>query len=183
MSLPVSAAPPSQRPRHRSRQTGCPSPLVRGVWHSPLLVWSLLGPLLGEAASALSPFSSLWFSLETSLPSSTRMSCSLPSSLDVPKAPLGPSEQLPLGLRGGKAFLGDSLRLPRPCDLLACQLTSRRKDHGQVSIRPPKEGLAARRGSTEANTPLRCDMWPDRRSGSTFFASRRGGPSACEAFS
>ena len=34
----------------------------------------------------------------------------------------------------GKAFLGDSLRSPRPCDLLACQLTSRRKDHGQVSI-------------------------------------------------
>ena len=34
----------------------------------------------------------------------------------------------------GKAFLGDSLRSPRPCDLLACQLVSRRKDHGQVSI-------------------------------------------------
>ena len=32
------------------------------------------------------------------------------------------------------AFLGDSLRSPRPCDPLACQLTSRRKDHGQVSI-------------------------------------------------
>ena len=58
-SLPASAAPPSQRPRHRSRQTGCPSPLVRGVWHSPLLVWSLLG----EATSALSPFSGLWFFL------------------------------------------------------------------------------------------------------------------------
>ena len=27
----------------------------------------------------------------------------------------------------GKAFLGDSLRSPRPCDLLACQLVSRRK--------------------------------------------------------
>ena len=27
-----------------------------------------------------------------------------------------------------------SLRSPRPCDLLACQLVSRRKDHGQVSI-------------------------------------------------
>ena len=27
-----------------------------------------------------------------------------------------------------------SLRSPRPCDLLACQLASRRKDHGQVSI-------------------------------------------------
>ena len=27
----------------------------------------------------------------------------------------------------GQAFLGDSLRSPRPCDLLACQLTSRRK--------------------------------------------------------
>ena len=34
----------------------------------------------------------------------------------------------------GKAFLGDSLHSPRPCDLLACQLVSRRKDHGQVSI-------------------------------------------------
>ena len=34
----------------------------------------------------------------------------------------------------GQAFLGDSLRSPRPCDLLACQLVSRRKDHGQVSI-------------------------------------------------
>ena len=34
----------------------------------------------------------------------------------------------------GKAFLGDSLRSPRPCDLLACQLASRREDHGQVSI-------------------------------------------------
>ena len=34
----------------------------------------------------------------------------------------------------GKAFLGDSLRSPRPCDLLAFQLTSRRKDHGQMSI-------------------------------------------------
>ena len=34
----------------------------------------------------------------------------------------------------GKAFLGDSLRSLRPCDLLACQLASRRKDHGQVSI-------------------------------------------------
>ena len=32
------------------------------------------------------------------------------------------------------AFLGDSLRSPRPCDLLACQLASRREDHGQVSI-------------------------------------------------
>ena len=34
----------------------------------------------------------------------------------------------------GQAFLGDSLRSPRPCDLLACQLASRREDHGQVSI-------------------------------------------------
>ena len=34
----------------------------------------------------------------------------------------------------GQAFLCDSLRSPRPCDLLACQLVSRRKDHGQVSI-------------------------------------------------
>ena len=34
----------------------------------------------------------------------------------------------------GKAFLGDSLRSPRLCDLLACQLASRREDHGQVSI-------------------------------------------------
>ena len=34
----------------------------------------------------------------------------------------------------GQAFLGDSLRSPRPCDLLACQLVSRREDHGQVSI-------------------------------------------------
>ena len=32
------------------------------------------------------------------------------------------------------AFLGDSPRSPRPCDLLACQLASRREDHGQVSI-------------------------------------------------
>ena len=30
------------------------------------------------------------------------------------------------------AFLGDSPRSPRPCDLLACQLASRREDHGQV---------------------------------------------------
>ena len=29
------------------------------------------------------------------------------------------------------AFLGDSPRSPRPCDLLACQLTSRREDHVQ----------------------------------------------------
>ena len=36
--------------------------------------------------------------LETFLPSSTRISCSLPSSLDFPKAPLG--------LRGGESFLG-----------------------------------------------------------------------------
>ena len=34
----------------------------------------------------------------------------------------------------GQAFLGDSLRSPRPSDLLACQLASRREDHGQVSI-------------------------------------------------
>ena len=34
----------------------------------------------------------------------------------------------------GQAFLGDSLRSPRPSDLLACQLVSRRKDHGQMSI-------------------------------------------------
>ena len=34
----------------------------------------------------------------------------------------------------GQAFLGDSLRSPRPSDLLACQLVSRREDHGQVSI-------------------------------------------------
>ena len=34
----------------------------------------------------------------------------------------------------GQAFLGDSLRSPRPSDLLACQLASRRKGHGQVSI-------------------------------------------------
>ena len=34
----------------------------------------------------------------------------------------------------GQAFLGDSLRSPRPCDLLACQLASRREDHVQVSI-------------------------------------------------
>ena len=34
----------------------------------------------------------------------------------------------------GKAFLGDSLRSLRPCDLLAFQLASRREDHGQVSI-------------------------------------------------
>ena len=34
----------------------------------------------------------------------------------------------------GQAFLGDSLRSPRPSDLLACQLPSRREDHGQVSI-------------------------------------------------
>ena len=31
------------------------------------------------------------------------------------------------------AFLCDSLRAHRPCDLLACQLASRRKNHGQVS--------------------------------------------------
>ena len=31
----------------------------------------------------------------------------------------------------GQAFLGDSLRSPRPCDLLACQLASRREDHVQ----------------------------------------------------
>ena len=37
----------------------------------------------------------------------------------------------------GQAFLGDSLRSPRPCDLLACQLASRREDHGQVSIIMP----------------------------------------------
>ena len=30
--------------------------------------------------------------------------------------------------------IGDSLRSPRPCDLLACQLASRPEDHGQVSI-------------------------------------------------
>ena len=35
----------------------------------------------------------------------------------------------------GQAFLGDSLRSPRPSDLLACQLASEtREDHGQVSI-------------------------------------------------
>ena len=34
----------------------------------------------------------------------------------------------------GQAFLGDSLRSPRPSDLLACQFASRREDHGQVSI-------------------------------------------------
>ena len=34
----------------------------------------------------------------------------------------------------GQAFLGDSLRSPRPSDLLACQLASRREDHSQVSI-------------------------------------------------
>ena len=34
----------------------------------------------------------------------------------------------------GQAFFGDSLRSPRPSDLLACQLASRREDHGQVSI-------------------------------------------------
>ena len=34
----------------------------------------------------------------------------------------------------GQAFLGDSLCSPRPSDLLACQLASRREDHGQVSI-------------------------------------------------
>ena len=34
----------------------------------------------------------------------------------------------------GQAFLGDSLRSPRPSDLLACQLASRPEDHGQVSI-------------------------------------------------
>ena len=34
----------------------------------------------------------------------------------------------------GQDFLGDSPRSPRPCDLLACQLASRREDHGQVSI-------------------------------------------------
>ena len=34
----------------------------------------------------------------------------------------------------GQAFFGDSLRSPRPCDPLACQLDSRREDHGQVSI-------------------------------------------------
>ena len=34
----------------------------------------------------------------------------------------------------GQAFLGDSLRSPRPSDLLACQLASRREDHGRVSI-------------------------------------------------
>ena len=33
----------------------------------------------------------------------------------------------------GKAYLGDSLRSPRPCDLLACQLALRREDHGQMS--------------------------------------------------
>ena len=33
------------------------------------------------------------------------------------------------------AFLGDSPRSPRPCDLLACQVASRREDHGQVSIK------------------------------------------------
>ena len=35
------------------------------------------------------------------------------------------------------AFLCDSPRSPRPRDLLACQLASRRKDHGQVSIITP----------------------------------------------
>ena len=34
----------------------------------------------------------------------------------------------------GQAFLGDSLRSPRPSDLLACQFASRREDQGQVSI-------------------------------------------------
>ena len=34
----------------------------------------------------------------------------------------------------GQAFLGDSLRSPRPSDLLPCQLASRREDHRQVSI-------------------------------------------------
>ena len=34
----------------------------------------------------------------------------------------------------GQAFLGDSLRSPRPSDLLACQFASRPEDHRQVSI-------------------------------------------------
>ena len=47
--------------------------------------------------------------------------------------PFDRADVLGAGLRP-EAFLGDSLRSPRPSDLLACQLASRRKDHGQVSI-------------------------------------------------
>ena len=43
--------------------------------------------------------------LETSLPNSARMSCSLPSSLDVPKAPLGRPSSFPLALAAASPSL------------------------------------------------------------------------------
>ena len=43
--------------------------------------------------------------LETSLPNSARMSCSLPSSLDVPKAPLGRPSNFPLALAAASPSL------------------------------------------------------------------------------